>query len=66
MFRGSAMARPKYVGFLRNVAVAMGNSGQEKYREPLEHLARHENATVQEHARWGLGALDRCAEWQDR
>jgi epoxyqueuosine reductase len=62
MFRGSAMARPKYAGFLRNVAVAMGNSGQEKYREPLEHLARHENATVQEHACWGLEALDRSTQ----
>ena len=62
MFRGSAMARPKYAGFLRNVAVAMGNSGLAEYREPLEHLARHDDATVREHARWGLEALNRCAE----
>ncbi|HML16734.1 MAG TPA: tRNA epoxyqueuosine(34) reductase QueG [Bryobacteraceae bacterium] len=59
MFRDSAMARPKYAGFLRNVAVAMGNSGLAKYREPLEHLSRHEDATVREHARWGLEALSR-------
>lgn len=55
------MARPKYAGFLRNVAVAMGNSGLAKYRDPLEHLSRHENAMVREHARWGLEALNRCA-----
>jgi epoxyqueuosine reductase len=58
MFQGSAMARPKYAGFLRNVAVAMGNSGSAKYREPLQHLARHQDATVREHACWGLDALN--------
>lgn len=61
LFRSSPMARPKYAGFLRNVAVAMGNSGLAKYREPLEHLARHQDAVVQEHARWGLNALNRRA-----
>ena len=56
-FRGSALARPKYSGFLRNVAVAMGNSGLARFREPLERLARHSDANVAEHARWALERL---------
>ncbi len=42
-FRGSPIQRAKYAGFLRNVAVAMGNSGLEKFREPLERLAAFPN-----------------------
>jgi epoxyqueuosine reductase len=57
LFRGTAVTRTKYNGFLRNVAVAMGNSGLEKFRAPLEKLAASEDALVAEHARWGLGQL---------
>lgn len=58
MFRGSPVKRARYAGFLRNVAVAMGNSGLEKFRDPLERLSRHEVAMVAEHALWALGRLD--------
>jgi epoxyqueuosine reductase QueG len=51
------VSRTKYRGFLRNVAVAMGNTGLEKFREPLKKLAASEDALVVEHARWALGAL---------
>jgi epoxyqueuosine reductase len=53
-FRNTPVMRPKYDGFLRNVAVAMGASGQEEFREPLEHLARSANPLVAQHARWAL------------
>ncbi len=53
-FRDSPIQRAKYAGFLRNVAVAMGNSGLEKFREPLERLAAFQNALVAEQARWAL------------
>jgi epoxyqueuosine reductase len=56
-FRGSPVQRAKYAGFLRNVAVAMGNSGLEKFREPLEHLAAFENPLVAGQARWALHQL---------
>ncbi len=36
MFRGTPVSRARYSGFLRNVAVAMGNAGAEKFRAPLE------------------------------
>jgi epoxyqueuosine reductase len=58
MFRTSPIQRAKYAGFLRNVAVAMGNSGLEQFREPLEQLSAFPNAMVAETASW---ALDRIA-----
>jgi epoxyqueuosine reductase len=60
-FRDSPVSRPKYDGFLRNVAVAMGATGLERFREPLEHLAHHPSGVVAEHARWALGRLDTWA-----
>jgi epoxyqueuosine reductase len=53
-FRGSPIQRAKYAGFLRNVAIAMGNSGLEKFREPLEQLAGFPNPLVADQARWAL------------
>ena len=57
MFRGTPLTRARYSGFLRNVAVAMGNAGIEKFRAPLEKLAASEDAVVAAHARWALGRL---------
>jgi epoxyqueuosine reductase len=57
MFRGTPVSRAKYRGFLRNVAIAMGNSGLEKFREPLEKLAVSPDPVVAEHAQWALGRL---------
>jgi len=56
-FRGSPVKRAKYRGMLRNVAVAMGNSGLKKFRPTLEKLAQHPDPVVQEHAIWGLERL---------
>ena len=57
MFRNSPVSRAKYRGFLRNVAVAMGNAGLAKFREPLTKLAASEDALVAEHAQWALRQL---------
>jgi epoxyqueuosine reductase len=57
MFRGTPVTRARYSGFLRNVAIAMGNSGLMKFREPLERLAESDDAVVAEAARWGLEHL---------
>ncbi len=61
-FEGSALARPKHAGFLRNVAVAMGNSGLERFEQPLKRLAAGENEMVAEHARWALGKVTGCED----
>jgi len=46
VFRHSPVWRAKYAGFLRNVALAMGNSGLSEMREPLERLTEHPNEVV--------------------
>jgi epoxyqueuosine reductase len=60
-FADTPLERARYAGFLRNVCTAMGNAGLEEFRAPLERLAEHEDATVQEHARWALEKIARLA-----
>lgn len=57
-FRHTAVSRAKYAEFLRNVAVVMGNSGLEKFRPALQHLAASPDALVAGHAQWALERLD--------
>jgi len=57
MFRGTPVTRARYAGFLRNVAVAMGDSGEVRFRTPLEKLAASPDALVAEHAGWALNQL---------
>jgi epoxyqueuosine reductase len=59
MFRRSPVSRAKYRGFLRNVAVAMGNSCREQFRAPLERLAASDDPLIAEHAAWALAQLAR-------
>ncbi len=61
IFRASPVLRAKHAGFLRNVAIAMGNSGQSKFREHLEKLAEFPNEMVAEHARWALKRIQKQA-----
>jgi epoxyqueuosine reductase len=57
MFHNSPVKRSRYAGFLRYVAIAMGNSGQDRFRAPLQRLARHPDPMVRRHARWALEQL---------
>jgi epoxyqueuosine reductase len=56
-FRGSPVKRAKYSGFKRNLAVAMGNSGDRDFLPVLEKLAQDQDEVVAEHARWALKKL---------
>jgi epoxyqueuosine reductase len=56
-FRGTALERTKRRGLLRNVCVAMGNSGQADFIPLLEMLLDDEEALVREHAAWALARL---------
>lgn len=56
-FAGTPVKRAKYRGFLRNVAVAMGNSGKRKFLEPLRRLAASEDPLIRKHAEWAIGRL---------
>jgi epoxyqueuosine reductase len=60
MFRDTPVSRAKYSGFLRNVAVAMGNSGLRKFHEPLTRLANSGDPLVAEHAVWALRKMEQC------
>jgi epoxyqueuosine reductase len=57
-FRNTPVSRARYAGFLRNVAVAMGNTRSPRLRAPLERLAEHPDETVATHARWALAQLE--------
>jgi epoxyqueuosine reductase len=57
VFRGTPVKRAKYAGLLRNVAIAMGNSGEERFMPTLQELARHEDETVREAAEWAMRKL---------
>jgi len=56
-FRGTALERTKRRGLLRNVCVAMGNSGQADFIPVLESLLDDEEELVREHAAWALARL---------
>ena len=56
-FRRSPVKRAKRRGLLRNVAVALGNSGDASKRPVLERLAGDADPVVGEHARWALKQL---------
>ncbi len=62
-FRGSPVKRTKRGGLLRNVAIAMGNSGERKFRPQLETWTSNEDPVLAEAAEW---AITRLAEAPDR
>jgi epoxyqueuosine reductase len=55
--RESPLARARHSGILRNVSVAMGNLGLDRFRESLEDMATSAEQVVAEHARWALKKL---------
>ncbi|MBI4467145.1 MAG: tRNA epoxyqueuosine(34) reductase QueG [Acidobacteria bacterium] len=57
VFQTSAVKRAKWRGLLRNVLVAMGNSGNRRFRPLLEKFAASDDSLLAEHARWGLTRL---------
>jgi epoxyqueuosine reductase len=57
-FRRSPVKRAKRRGLLRNVAVALGNTGRGDSRPVLERLASDDDPVVREHAAWALRRLD--------
>jgi len=56
-FRDSPVKRAKYAGLRRNVAVAMGNSGNKGFLPDLEKMSTDPDSVVAEHAQWALDKL---------
>jgi epoxyqueuosine reductase len=57
VFRGSPVKRAKYAGLKRNVAVAMGNSGNNDFVPDLQKMADEPDPVIAEHAEWALRKL---------
>ncbi len=60
-FRGSPLERTRRRRLLRNVAIAMGNSGEAKFRPQLENWTHGEDAVLAEAAAWALDRLRRAS-----
>lgn len=56
-FRHSPIKRTKYEGFRRNVAIAIGNSGDPSLLPVAESIAVDPEPVVAEHGRWASGRL---------
>ena len=57
IFAHSPIKRAKYSGWLRNLCVAMGNSGDERFVPWLKQAAKRSDPVVREHAAWALKRL---------
>ncbi|HEY8290657.1 MAG TPA: tRNA epoxyqueuosine(34) reductase QueG [Acetobacteraceae bacterium] len=58
MFSGSPIKRIGRNRFVRNVLIAIGNSGDRSLRAVAEHLTGDSDPVVAESARWAVGRLD--------
>src|SRR5260370_35538129 len=56
-FRGSPVKRTKFAGMRRNLAIAMGNSGDPAFLPTLEQWSWDADENLAEHARWALVKL---------
>jgi epoxyqueuosine reductase len=61
-FAGSPILRTKRRGFLRNVCVALGNTGDASALSALEKAAADKEPLIAEHARWAMDQI--CARKQ--
>jgi epoxyqueuosine reductase len=58
LFRGSPVERAKFRGLQRNVAIAMGNSGEEKYLPQLKEWVGANDAVIAEAAQWAAERIE--------
>jgi epoxyqueuosine reductase len=57
-FAGSPILRTKRRGFLRNVCVALGNTGDETALSALRKATQDLEPLIAEHARWAIGEIE--------
>lgn len=62
-FQNSPIKRTKRRGFLRNVAIALGNWGNIKAIPALEHGIKDQEPLVRSHAAWALGQIPSSASY---
>ena len=57
-FKNSPVKRTKHRGYLRNVAVALGNSKETSAMPALKKALNHPEPMVREHAKWALEQIE--------
>lgn len=57
LYRGTSLERLRYKRFMRNVCVALGNSGAECDCVVLKELARVDDPMIAEHAQWAMDQI---------
>lgn len=57
-FAGTPILRTKRRGLLRNVCVALGNTGDESALPALENALRDSEPLIAEHARWAISEIE--------
>jgi epoxyqueuosine reductase len=65
-FRGSPVKRAKRGGYLRNAAVALGNTGDRLVLPVLQNSLDHEEPIVREHAKWAIEKINQKVKALDR
>jgi epoxyqueuosine reductase len=60
-FKGTPVKRAKRRGYLRNVAVALGNTGDMHALPVLQNALDHEEPLVREHAQWAIEKISKRA-----
>ncbi|HLY62957.1 MAG TPA: tRNA epoxyqueuosine(34) reductase QueG [Terriglobia bacterium] len=63
IFQKSPIKRVKYRGWLRNLCVAMGNSGDSKFLRRLKYFRQHADPVVREHAEWAIARILKSNPW---
>ena len=58
IYANSPIKRIKHERWLRNGAVAAGNSGQPQLLQLLHQLLNHPSEMVKEHVQWAMGQVD--------
>ncbi len=57
VFAKSPIKRIKHDRFLRNVCVALGNTGSQKDLPKLQQLTTHQSPLIAEHAQWAIAEI---------
>jgi epoxyqueuosine reductase len=57
-FKDSPILRTKRRGLLRNICVALGNTGDKSALPALEKVARDSEPLISEHARWAISEIE--------
>jgi epoxyqueuosine reductase len=65
IFRGSPLERTRRKRVLRNVAIAMGNSGEHTFLPQLTAWAEGDDAVLAEAARWAIAQISQATHTKD-